>query len=100
MENLDVWMNRLRDPSYDVSEDGFHVIDIAKRIYDNPERYPYTEEQITDFIEMVMLRVVQSSPTVFAISVGQFPYLDKIEEYWREFGLIDPDGFRWLRKKY
>lgn len=100
MDNLEVWMSKLRDPGYDVSEGGFCVIDVAKRLYDNPERYLYTKEQIVNFIELMLLRVVKLSPPVFAISIGQFPYFDKLEDYWKEFGYIDPDGFRWMRKKY
>jgi len=88
-------LKQLRDmlfnPDVDISENGWHIIEIVKQIREQ-QRGPLIDE----ITQQMLLRVMKDSPHVYAISVGQFPEFEGVHDFWKENGYHDTDGFIWL----
>lgn len=88
---LHEFRDMLYDPEYDISADGYQSVEIVKHI-----RESYASDLIDEITQQMLLRIMQSSPWVYAITVGQFPEFDGIDHYWEESGYTDTSGFLWL----
>ena len=86
---------KLCDPNYDVGEDCFNAVNIASSCYDT---ISYSNVAYS-LIYMVLFRLYRDYPWVFAITICQFPYFDKLESYWKENGLYELDEHLWLKRK-
>ena len=101
---LDRWYDdlcrRIHDPSYDLIKNNYRIVEevrdfiledcrISGRSYDDRWlRNPLVED--------LLLRVRNTSAAVYAITVGQFPEYDYLEEYWHRNGYRDITGYLWL----
>lgn len=86
----------LFDPNFDVADGMFSMVNLAEYLYRNYQKDEFT----TKFVYMVLFRLYKDYPHVFAISVGQFPDFDDIEDYWKEHGFYDNHGYLWLVQRY
>lgn len=83
--------DKLFDPDYDISKKGWHIIEVVRDL-----REIEKSDLIDEITQQMLLRVMQDSPHVYAITVGQFPEFEGIHDFWRETGYHDTDGFVWL----
>lgn len=79
----------LFDPDFDVSEDGWSIIELVKHCCG-------TDHRSRELIQQLLLRLVADSPHVYAITVGQFPGFEGIEAFWKTHGYYDTRGRLWL----
>ena len=89
----------LLDPNYDLSTDNYRIID---DVYHFLEKYNKVSCRPWDgkgLVDLMLLRVRNCSPHVYAITVGQFPGFEELEDKWDADGMTDPDGYLWLKPR-
>lgn len=88
---LEKLRDQLYDPTYDVTRKSFKVINVVKKLYDMDK-----SDIVMEITHMMLLRLREACPHVYAVTIGQFPDFAGIHDYWREHGCVDPRGFTWL----
>lgn len=81
----------------DIGAGVFDIVQMMKYYYDNFENSNDPNAMIPVIWMLFWLR--KQYPSVFAITVGQFPKLDQIEAQWKETGYRTPDGFMRMMPK-
>lgn len=96
-------IDKLLNPDYPIRDgeygNGFGVVDEVTRIYRGwHELFPNKnlDDTIALLVEQMLLRLRSCSPHIYAITVGQFPEFDQLEEYWKTEGYKDIDDHIWL----
>ena len=82
---------KLYDPSCDVIDKNYRIILLVKRLYDAEKN-----DLVMEITQQMLLRLRESSPHVYAVTIGQFPDFAGIHDYWAENGCVDGRGFTWL----
>lgn len=91
-DNIEELHRRLLDPDFDVSENGYHIIETVSNAVSKGVKRRVRDAIVND----LLLRIRHVSPWVFAITVGQFRGFYDVEQRWREHEYKDSRGFTWL----
>lgn len=83
--------DKLFDPDFDISASGWHIIEVVRDL-----RLQMKGDLIDEITQQMLLRLIQDSPHVYAITIGQFPEFEGIHNFWKKNGFYDTDGFIWL----
>lgn len=79
--------DKLFDPDFDISVSGWHIIEVVRDL-----RLQMKGDLIDEITQQMLLRLIQDSPHVYAITIGQFPEFEGIHNFWKRTGSTIPTG--------
>lgn len=88
----------LLNPDYDLLADNWSIIEDVKHLVEEYNAQCSGHRwNGNGLVELLLLRVRNKSRHVYAITVGMFPGYEKLDEQWSKEGMIDSNGYTWLR---